>query len=259
MFNIAINTFKEIVRNKFLYLILFFSFVFIIFSIFLWKLSLWDDQKLIVDFWLSMIEIFWLLGVLFIWSQLLFKEVEGKTIFLILSKPIKRYEFVLWKFFGFSYVLFLIILLESILFLIVLFIKKIAITKLILVSLFFAFLKIEILLAVILFFSSFTSPIISILVSLWVYLTWSTFWMLLDLANRTKNEIIIYFTQFLNLLFPPIEHINSKDLIWNIEFTKDLLNTFYKYFLYNWVYSILYIIVLLFFTILIFNRKTFEN
>ena len=60
MLNIALNTFKEIVRNKFLYLILFFAFVFIIFSVALWQLTLWDDNKVIVDFWLAMIEIFWL-------------------------------------------------------------------------------------------------------------------------------------------------------------------------------------------------------
>jgi len=100
MFNIALNTFKEIVRNKFLYLILFFAFIFIIFSISLWQLTIWDDNKIIVDFGLAMIEIFWIVWVLFVWSQLLFKEVEWKTIFLILSKPIKRYEFILWKFLG---------------------------------------------------------------------------------------------------------------------------------------------------------------
>jgi hypothetical protein len=58
MLNIAINTFKEIVRNRFLYLILFFAFVFIIFSISLGKLTIGDDEKIIVDFGLAMIEIF---------------------------------------------------------------------------------------------------------------------------------------------------------------------------------------------------------
>ena len=58
MFNIAANTFREIVRNKFLYLILFFAFVFIVFSLALGKLTIGDDQKIIVDFGLAMIEIF---------------------------------------------------------------------------------------------------------------------------------------------------------------------------------------------------------
>jgi hypothetical protein len=82
--------------------------------------------------------------------------------------------------------------------------------------------------------------------------------MILDLANRTKNEIIIYFTKWLNLLFPPVEHLNSKDLIWTLDITK-IISSLEKYFLFNWIYSILYISVLLIFTIIIFNRKTFEN
>ena len=110
MLNIAKNTFKEIVRNRFLYLILFFAFVFIIFSLALGKLTIGQSEKVIVDFGLGMIEIFGLIGVLFVGSQLLFKEVEGKTIFLILSKPIKRQDFILGKFFGFSATIFLIII-----------------------------------------------------------------------------------------------------------------------------------------------------
>ena len=109
MINIALNTFKEIIRNKFLYLIIFFAFVFIILSLALGKLTIWDDQKVIVDFGLAMIEIFSFISVLFVGSQLLFKEVDGKTIFLILSKPIHRYEFIIWKFLWFSLVIFLVV------------------------------------------------------------------------------------------------------------------------------------------------------
>ena len=143
MRNITLNTFKEIVRNKFLYLIIFFAFVFIVFSLLLWKLTIGDDNKIIVDFWLAMIEIFWLIWVLFVWSQLLFKEIEWKTIFLILSKPINRYEFILWKFFGFSSTILLITTLQAILFLIVLFFKDIAIDHLIIFSLIFTFLSLK--------------------------------------------------------------------------------------------------------------------
>jgi len=64
-----------------------------------------------------MIEIFGIIGVLFVGSQLLFKEVEGKTIFLILSKPIKRRDFILGKFFGFSGTILLIIFLQAALYL----------------------------------------------------------------------------------------------------------------------------------------------
>ena len=131
MINIAINTFKEIIRNKYMYMIVFFWLIFIAFSIILWRLTIWEDSKIIVDFWLAMIEIFWLLGVLFVWSQLLFKEIDWKTIFLILSKPIKRYEFIIWKIMWFSMSIILITIFQSILFIIVLYFKEINIDYLI--------------------------------------------------------------------------------------------------------------------------------
>lgn len=253
MLNIALNTFKEIVRNKFLYLILFFAFIFIVFSILLGQLTIWDDKKIIVDFWLAMIELFWLLGVLFVWSQLLFKEIEWKTIFLILSKPIKRYEFILWKFLWFSFTVFLIILLQSILFLTVLFLKDIEITKLILFSLLFTFFKLEILLSLVFFFSTFMSNILTILVSISIYFLSHNYSILLDMANRWKNELMIYLTKGLQLLTPPLEALNIKDIIWSFSsFT-------YKFFLFNTFYSIIYLIIILFFTVIIFNRKKFEN
>lgn len=253
MLNIALNTFREIVRNKFLYIIIFFAFVFILFSISLGQLTIWDDNKIITDFGMSMIEIFWIIWVLFVWSQLLFKEIEWKTIFLILSKPIKRYEFILGKFLGFSATILLIILIQAILYLVVLYFKDIEITKLILFSLFFIFIKLELLLALVFFFSSFMSNMITILVSILFYLTGHSFSLLLDLVNRTKNEIIIKSVETLQLLFPPFEALNIKNYIgWFSEFSN-------KFFLYNTWYSIIYLIIILYFTVLIFNRKKFEN
>ena len=253
MFNIALNTFKEIVRNKFLYLILFFAFVFIIFSILLWQLTLWDDNKIIVDFGLAMIEIFWIVWVLFVWSQLLFKEVEWKTIFLILSKPIKRYEFILWKFVGFSWTIFLIVLFQAILLLGVLFFKGIEIDYLIIWSLIFTFFKLEILLSLVFFLSTFMSNILTILVSMMIYFLSHSFSLLTTMAERTKNEIVVYFTQGLQLIFPPLEAINIKDIIWSF---KDF---HFNFFLFNTFYVLVYITIILTLTVIIFDRKKFER
>lgn len=253
MWNITLNTFREIVRNKFLYMILFFAFIFIVFSITLGKLTIGDDNKIIVDFWLAMIEFFWLIGVLFVWSQLLFKEIEWKTIFLILSKPIKRWEFILGKFFWFSLSVLLIILFQWISFLLVLFFKKIEIDSLILFSIFFTFLKLETLLSLVFFFSTFMSNILTILVSMMMYFISHSFSLMIDLMKQTKNEILLFVISGLQFFFPPFEALNIKDFIGSFkEFS-------YQYFLFNSFYSFLYIFIILFFTILIFNKKSFER
>lgn len=253
MLNIIINTFKEIVRNKFLYLIVFFAFVFIVFSMLLWKLTIWDDHKVIVDFGLAMIEIFWLIWVLFVGSQLLFKEIDWKTIFLILSKPIRRYEFILWKFLWFSATIFLIVLLQSILFLIVLFIKDIEITKLILFALLFTFFKLEIFLSLVFFFSTFMSNIITVISAILLYFVSHSFTLIIDLAKTTKNIYIEYLTQGVQLLFPPFEALNIKDSIWSFKNFDNI------YFLFNSGYSLVYLVLILIFSVIIFEKKKFEN
>lgn len=253
MFNIAINTFKEIIRNKYLYMILFFAVIFIAFSVSLWKLTIWDDTKIIIDFWLSMIEIFGLIWVVFIWSQLLFNEIEWKTIFLILSKPIERYEFIIWKIMWFSMVIFLIILFQSLVFLWVLFFKDIEITKLITWSLINTFLKLEITLAIVFFLSTFMSNMITITTTIMLYFLAHSFSIILDLVYKWANEIIINLSKALELIIPPFEALNTKDYIWTFS------NFSNSFFILNLFHCILYFIVITIFTIVIFSRKKFEN
>ena len=253
MWNIAVNTLKEIIRNKFLYLILIFALLFIILSVSLGKLTIGESEKIILDFWIALIEIFWVIGVLFVWSQLLFKEIEWKTIFLILSKPIQRYEFILGKFFGFAGVITLITLLQSILFLLVLFIKNIPIDSLVLFSLFFILLKLFILIGLVLFFSTFISPILTIFITIMVYLIAHSFSVLISLFQSFQYNSLAIWVWFVQLAFPPFEALNIKDTIGTfITFSG-------MYFVQNIAYAIVYLAVILVFTCLIFNKKKFEN
>ena len=184
---------------------------------------------------------------------MLFKEIDGKTIFLILSKPIKRQDFILGKFFGFSGTIALIVLLQAILFLGVLLLKNIEITNLILWALFFTFLKLEILLAIVFFFSTFMGNMMTIMVSLMVYLISHSFSLILDLFIRLQDTIILQMVRVFQVIFPPMQALNIKDVIGSFsEFSM-------KFFMYNTVYSLLYILIILFFTVQIFSRKTFED
>lgn len=253
MFNIAVNTFKEIVRNKFLYLILVFACLFILFSIVLGKLTIGEMNKVITDFWVSMIEIFGLIGVLFVGSQLLFKEIEGKTIFLILSKPIQRYEFIVGKFLGFSGVIALIVLFQSVVYLWVLAEKNIPIEGVILMSLVFIFLKLMILLAIVLFFSTFMSNILTILVAIMVYFIAHSFSLILDLSYKLHSTAFVYFSKGLQVLFPPFEAMNFRDFIGSFE------KFSFNFYIANAWYAILYTAVILILSVIIFNRKKFEN
>ena len=253
MLNIAFNTFKELTRNKILYLILFFWVLLIGFSLVLASLSLWQTEKIISDFGLAMIEIFWLVSVIFIWSQLLFKEIEGKTIYLILSKPISRYEFILWKFLGFAMILFLIIFFQSIIFFLLAIYSDIQISWILFASIVFIYLKLIVLFAIILFFSTFISSILSIVLTILVYVISHSVTSIMDMAARSNNTIMYYLWKILYVVFPNFESLNIKSLVSSYQ-KFDIMYT-----LWNWIYALIYLLLLLIFTVLIFNRKTFEN
>jgi len=85
---IAFNTFKEAIRDRILYLLLFFAAVCIIFSRLLALLTVGDKVKIIKDVGLTSLSLFGALMAILMGTGLVFKEIDKKTIYTIVSKPI---------------------------------------------------------------------------------------------------------------------------------------------------------------------------
>jgi len=134
-----------------------------------------------------------------------------------------------------------------------LFLKNIPIDILVLFSLFFIVLKLFILIGLVLFFSTFISPILTIIITMMVYLISHSFSILISLFESFQYLVLVKIASFIQLLFPPFEALNIKDTIGSF-ITFELI-----YFLSNTLYSIVYLILILLFTCLIFNKKKFEN
>ena len=97
---LATNTFREAIRDRIWISILFFALASILFSVALKEITIGDQAKVVrsiaqggVDFFSSIIAMF--LGISLVW-----KELEKKTIYTILSKPIPRWMFILGKYIG---------------------------------------------------------------------------------------------------------------------------------------------------------------
>jgi ABC-type transport system involved in multi-copper enzyme maturation permease subunit len=102
---LCINAYREVIRQKTLYTLVFFAGALILFSFFLGQLSLGADIKVIKDVGLSSIMLFGVLIAIFMGIGLISKEVERKTIYTILSKPVSRVEFIVGKYLGLSLVI----------------------------------------------------------------------------------------------------------------------------------------------------------
>jgi ABC-type transport system involved in multi-copper enzyme maturation permease subunit len=98
--SIARNTFRECVRDKILYNLVLFAVLIIFSSLILGSITIGDVTQIIINLGLSTLSIFGTLIALFIGIQLVYKEIDRKTIYSLLAKPVTRYQFLLGKFLG---------------------------------------------------------------------------------------------------------------------------------------------------------------
>ena len=97
---IAINTFREAVRDRVLYGVFAFAVAVLVFTLALAELSLEQQERVVMDLGLASISFFGVVIAVFLGSSLLYKEIEKKTLYVILPKPIHRWEFLVGKFLG---------------------------------------------------------------------------------------------------------------------------------------------------------------
>src|SRR6059058_5001425 len=97
---IARNAFREAVRDRVLYNLVLFVLLLIGGAIFLGELSAGQESKIIVDLGLSAMLLFGAFIAIFVGVGLVYKEIERRTLYAILSKPVTRAEFIIGKYLG---------------------------------------------------------------------------------------------------------------------------------------------------------------
>lgn len=97
---IARNTFREAVRDRVLYNLVAFVLLLIVAALIFSQASLGQEAKIITDAGLSAVRLFGLAIAIFIGVGLVSKEIEKRTVAVLLSKPIHRYQFILGKYGG---------------------------------------------------------------------------------------------------------------------------------------------------------------
>jgi ABC-type transport system involved in multi-copper enzyme maturation permease subunit len=97
---IAVNVFKESVRDKVLYNLVFFAVLLMAASYLIGQITAGQDVKIMKDLGLAAAAVFGLFIAVFIGIGLVSKEVERRSIYALLSKPIRREELILGKYAG---------------------------------------------------------------------------------------------------------------------------------------------------------------
>jgi ABC-2 type transport system permease protein len=206
---IASNTFREAIRDRILYLLLVFALLLMGFSQILSLLTVGGEEKIIKDLGLASISVFGVLTAIFIGVALVSKEIERRTIYTIVSKPISRHEFLLGKYFGLVLTLFVNTAVMTAWFYLILLLKGFADPRL-LVAIVLIFMELLLVTAFAILFSSFSTPILSTLFSLSLYLVGHLSWSLLLLQEKIQGQAGRMLCRVLYVVLPNLEIFNVK-------------------------------------------------
>jgi ABC-type transport system involved in multi-copper enzyme maturation permease subunit len=249
---IALNTFKEAVRNKVFYLLVALGVVTALSSIIVSMLTIGDRVKVLKDVGLAAIDFFSVLIAIFTGVNLVFKEIDKKTIYNILSKPISRSSFILGKFLGLALTLLVALVSMAAIFFLFLLVTTGAFDFKILVYFFLLYLELLIIISITLVFSSFSTPILSSIFTISLYLIGTVSWTFNLFKEHLKTPLEKGVTYFFYYLVPNLEKFNIKNQV--------VLNTGLEpYWITNAVlYAAVYTAALLILSIIIFNKKEFQ-
>jgi ABC-type transport system involved in multi-copper enzyme maturation permease subunit len=248
---IALNTFKEAIRDRILYLLLFFAAVCIISSRVLALLAVGDRVKIITDVGLASLSIFGVLMAILIGTGLVYKEIDKRTIYTILSKPIHLYQFLLGKYLGLVLTLFVMLVLMTLIFLVFLFFYTLRIDASFFMAIFFIFLELCLITAVAMLFSCFSTPILSTLFSLSFFLIGHLSWGLETLIKKIPQSGVKTAAKILYTFLPDLENFNFKtEVVHHLPIPPQV-------FLYSTLYGIFYTVFILALAILVFRRRDF--
>lgn len=249
---IAVNTFRESARNKMFYLLVFFGVLFALSSRLVSFLTLGDAMKVLKDTGLAAINFFCVLIAVFTGINLVYKEVEKKTVLAILSKPVRRDEFILGKFLGLALTMLAALGAMAAIFFAFILLNGGGFDGRILLYFAMLFLELLVLIAVSLLFSAFTTPILAFIFTVSLYLIGHLMWTYNEFKALLRAPAMKVLSEVLYYLLPNLDKFNIKNevVLGSAPGAATIL--------YAVLYGAVYTAALLALTVLIFRRREFQ-
>jgi len=211
---IAGNTYRENIRDKVLYNLILFALIMILSSLALGKLTLGNEDKVIVDLGLSSISIFGMLIAIFIGISLVYKELEKRTVYALLAKPVYRYEWILGKYLGLLFTLLVNLAIMTIgLALAMLYTGQIGagVYGRLLPAVFLIFLSLALITALALLFSTFSTPALSALFTFFLWIIGHFGKDLLSFGELTESASVRGLCKVLYYVIPNLSNFQIMD------------------------------------------------
>ena len=159
------QTFREAIRNKILYGIGFFAIAIFLFSLVLGELSLYEQTRVIRDVGMTFIMLMGVVLAIYSGVGLLHREIDRRIIYTILSKPIRRYQVIIGRFLGIGCTLFVELAAMFAVFVLLLLTRGMDIDLTLVQAFWLTYMESLVVASVALMFSTFTSAMLSSLMS----------------------------------------------------------------------------------------------
>jgi len=249
---IALNTFRETLRDKILYNLVFFGLLLIGSSILLSTLTMGTHAKIIQDLGLASIELFGTFIAIFVGIGLVSKEIEKRTIYSIIAKPIPRYLFLLGKYSGLALTLLVNIAIMAAGFFLTLVVSSVGLDPALLKAIGLIFMELLVITAVAIMFSAFTTPTLSATFTLAIYVIGHLTDDLRVLGGKLQNDLTTSILEGLYYALPNLDYFNVKgQAVHGIPIEP-------SYLVSAVAYGVVYSAMILVLACLIFQRRDFK-
>ena len=200
---VAWHVFKESIRDRVLYGIAGFALLLVASSILIGQITAGQDLKIIKDLGLATIEIAGALMTIFIGVGLVAREIDRRSIFALLAKPLPRWEFIAGKYLGLCGTLFVNVLIMGVgVSLALLYVKGSSLIGPSWVAIALIYFELMIVTSVAILFSSFSTPSLSALLTFLVFIIGHLSASLRDLAVTLQSKAAAYILEAIYFLLP---------------------------------------------------------
>src|SRR6266849_3017314 len=252
---VALNTFREAVRDRVLYNLVFFALLMIGAAIAVGQISIGIEQIVIVSLGLSAISVIGLLMSVFLGVALVSKEMDKRTLYSLLAKPLRRWEFLLGKFGGLVLTLAVNTAAMALGLLLAMLYVKHSLERsdaTVLVAVYFILLKLALVVALALLFSCFTTPLLAILFTAGLYIVGLYVQELREMPLEVMSPAMTVFTKWLSYLLPNFENFNVMAMAAHGRAVPGAL------ILQNTLYTVVYCTIVLAIASVVFSRRNLK-
>jgi Cu-processing system permease protein len=207
---VALNTFRETIRDRVLLVVVLFALAMIVASLWLASISLGQQGRLMIDFGLVAVTAFGVLVAVFVAAGLLHKELEKRTVFILFSKPVGRAEFIWGKFAGLCTTMLIVVMgMGAFLFLLTWLVTG-QVSGWLLAASALIYLQVLVVMAVTIFFSTFASAILASVLGICVFVAGQLSRNVLTLTRLGKNPLTEAISWVVYVVIPNLSAVDIK-------------------------------------------------